>query len=244
MSKILVIGDSCTDIFIYGDIQRISPEAPVPVFNPLNSVENGGMAYNVFNNLKSLNADADIITNPNDIKKIRYVDTRSNQMCLRVDEHDYCDRVDGDLLTQLHEYDVIVISDYCKGFLSEEDIKFICNNYKNVFVDTKKLLGNWVQNAKIIKINSLEYKKNHDIIPNYPQLEDKLIVTLGKNGCKYKDKLFSTKEVPVKDVSGAGDTFLAALVVEYLKTNDIEKAINFAQDCTTKVVQKHGVATI
>jgi len=118
------------------------------------------------------------------------------------------------------------------------------HNYKNVFIDTKKMLGDWAQNAKIIKINSLEYKKNYDIMPNFPQLEDKLIVTLGKNGCKYKDKLFSTEEVPVKDVSGAGDTFLAALVVEYLKTNDIERAINFAQDCTTKVVQKHGVATI
>ena len=244
MSKILVIGDSCTDIFIYGDIQRISPEAPVPVFNPLNSVENGGMAKNVFNNLKVLGADANIITNSNDIKKIRYVDTRSNQMCLRVDEHDYCNKIDDADLVQLHRYDAIIVSDYCKGFLSEEDIKFICNNYKNVFIDTKKMLGDWAQNAKIIKINSLEYKKNYDIMPNFPQLEDKLIVTLGKNGCKYKGKLFSTKEVPVKDVSGAGDTFLAALVVEYLKTNDIKKSIQFAQKCTTIVVQKHGVATI
>ena len=33
--KILVIGDSCTDIFIYGEIDRICPEAPVPVFKPI-----------------------------------------------------------------------------------------------------------------------------------------------------------------------------------------------------------------
>ena len=242
--KILVIGDSCTDVFVYGEIGRISPEAPVPVFNPLNRVENGGMAKNVFYNLKALGADVDIITNSNDIKKIRYVEAKSNQMVLRVDEHDFCNKVDDTDLIQLHKYEAIVISDYCKGFLNEDDIEFICNNYKNIFIDTKKVLGDWIKNAKFIKINSLEYKKNHDIIPNYPQLEDKLIVTLGKNGCKYKDKLFSTEEVPVKDVSGAGDTFLAALVVEYLKTNDIERAINFAQDCTTKVVQKHGVATI
>ena len=32
--NILVIGDSCKDVFIYGDIERISPEAPVPVFKP------------------------------------------------------------------------------------------------------------------------------------------------------------------------------------------------------------------
>ena len=50
--------------------------------------------------------------------------------------------------------------------------------------------------------------------------------------------------MPVKDVSGAGDTFLAALVVEYLKTNDIKSAITFANECATKVVQKRGVAVI
>ena len=53
-----------------------------------------------------------------------------------------------------------------------------------------------------------------------------------------------TEEVPVKDVSGAGDTFLAGLVCKYIKTNDIEKSIKFAQECTMKVVQKHGVTTI
>ena len=46
------------------------------------------------------------------------------------------------------------------------------------------------------------------------------------------------------DVSGAGDTFIAGLVRGYLDTQDIESAIEFAQKCTTHVVQKHGVATV
>ena len=129
-------------------------------------------------------------------------------------------------------------------FLTKSDIEFICVNYNNVFIDTKKQLGNWIEAAKFIKINSLEYSKNYDIIPNYPKLENKLIVTKGKGGCIFRGELFPTKEVPVKDVSGAGDTFLAGLVVEYLKTNDVEKSIKFAQECTTIVVQKHGVSTI
>ena len=58
------------------------------------------------------------------------------------------------------------------------------------------------------------------------------------------NETFKVDEVPVKDVSGAGDTFLSGLVVEYLKTKDIRKSIQFAQECTTQVVQKHGVATI
>tara|TARA_Y100000593_G_scaffold29887_1_gene59229 strand:- start:2701 stop:3432 length:732 start_codon:yes stop_codon:yes gene_type:complete len=242
--KVLVIGDSCKDIFVYGKVDRISPEAPVPIFKPLRQTENDGMAMNVKSNLEALGIDVDITTNPNDIKKIRYVDDKSNQMVLRVDEHDYCERVDRYFLDFEEDYyDAIIISDYCKGFLDEEDIEYLCN-YKNVFIDTKKQLGGWIKNADFIKINDLEHKKNFEVIPNYPELEDKLIITQGKNGCLYKGKVFPTEEVPVKDVSGAGDTFLAGLVCEYLKSKDINKAIEFAQECTTIVVQKHGVSTV
>ena len=242
--KILVIGDSCADVFVYGNIDRVCPEAPVPVFKPIRKTRNDGMAKNVKSNLEALGCEVDIITNPNDIKKIRYVDDKSNQMVLRVDEHDYCERVNPHHLNFDEEkYDAIIISDYCKGFLCEEDIEYICN-YKNVFIDTKKKLGDWIKNANYIKINDLEHKKNFEVIPNYPDLEDKLIITQGKHGCIYKGKTFPTQEVPVKDVSGAGDTFLAGLVAQYVKSKNINKAIEFAQKCTTKVVQKHGVSTI
>ena len=66
----------------------------------------------------------------------------------------------------------------------------------------------------------------------------------GGKGCRYNGKDFPVEEVPVKDVSGAGDTFIAGLVKGYLDTNNIEKAIIFAQKCTTQVVQKHGVAVV
>ena len=68
------------------------------------------------------------ITNKNDIRKIRYVDHKSNQLVLRVDEHDYCDRIESDLLYSIKdnnckltmsgtvEVDTIIISDYDKGW--------------------------------------------------------------------------------------------------------------------------------
>jgi len=243
--KVLVVGDSCTDIFIYGEIERISPEAPVPIFNPISQTENDGMAKNVVENLKALGVDTiHIETNSNTIKKIRYVDERSNQMILRVDEHDYCDRIDQNELISFDGYDAIIISDYCKGFLLEGDIQYICENYDNVFIDTKKQLGEWAKNAFLIKINHMEHQKNFERVPNYPDLQEKVIVTRGKDGCIFNGKTFPVKEVPVKDVSGAGDTFLAGLVCEYIKTKDIDESIKFAQECTTKVVQKHGVSTI
>ena len=242
--KILVIGDSCIDKFIYGDIERIAPEAPVPVIKPERFTENPGMAANVAANLEALGANVNLYTNDTKIKKIRYVDNRSNQMVLRVDENDNCERIDI-LQWHLDEYNAIVISDYCKGFLTSYDIAHISKIAKcPVFLDTKKQLGEWCSQIDYIKINDLEHRKNFETIPNYPMLQDKLIVTQGPKGCLYKEKIYPVQVVPVKDVSGAGDTFIAGLVYEYVKSNNIEKTINFAQECTTSVVQKPGVATI
>lgn len=247
--KILVIGDSCIDKFIYCDIERICPEAPVPVLKPLKSQQNPGMALNVVENLKSLGVKVDIITNDNIIKKTRYVDSRSGQMVVRIDENDKCKRI-GPISPSLwgrKKYDAIIISDYCKGFLDEEDIKNISNCFAcPVFLDTKKQIGKWCEGIDYIKINEFEHKKNYETLPDYQSslFLNKMIVTLGSKGCKHKDKIYSVPEVSVKDVSGAGDTFLSGLVVEYLKTNNLEQAINFANECATKVVQKAGVAII
>ena len=52
--RFLVIGDSCTDKFIYGKCERICPEAPVPVFSPVKTKTNGGMAANVKANVEAL----------------------------------------------------------------------------------------------------------------------------------------------------------------------------------------------
>ena len=252
---ILIVGDSCTDVFVYGEITRLSPEAPVPVFNPLREKTNGGMAKNVANNVEALKMTIFTLTNKNNIRKVRYVDDKSNQLVLRVDENDYCDRIDRKLLEGIRnnkckpifsgktKVDAIIISDYCKGFLEEEDIQYICENNQNVFIDTKKELGDWINLADYIKINSLEYEKNKKFFEDN-DIINKTIVTQGNKGCLFRGEIYPTENVPVKDISGAGDTFLAGLTVEYIRTNDIIKAINFAQECTEIVIQKHGVSTV
>ena len=58
--KILVIGDSCKDVFIYGKVNRLCPEAPVPVFIPQRKTETGGMAANVYENIESLEVEVDL----------------------------------------------------------------------------------------------------------------------------------------------------------------------------------------
>ena len=203
------------------------------------------MARNVKNNLVALGADVHIISNDNGMKKVRYVDTNSNQMIMRLDENDVCGRIENLRDMSFSDYDAIVISDYNKGFLHVDDIQYICEKYEDVFIDTKKEIDDWIMNVKFIKINSIEYNNNVKYIKkNNNWLKDKLIVTRGRYGCEFNGNMFDVEDVPIKDVSGAGDTFLSALVVEYIKSQDIIKSIRFAQKCTTMVVQKQGVTTV
>ena len=154
--KILVIGDSCTDIFKYGKVNRLAPEAPVPIIVPFRTSSNPGMAGNVVENLVALGAQADLITNKIEIRKIRYVDEKYNQIIIRVDENDTCQPAD-DIEIELGKYDAIIISDYCKGFLKEKMIEAISRNKDcPIFLDTKKILGDWCNDIDFIKINHQE----------------------------------------------------------------------------------------
>jgi len=244
--KILVIGDSCIDVFRYGKVDRLAPEAPIQVIVPERETSTPGMAGNVVKNLEVLGCDTKFITNNSIIRKIRYVCSKYNYILLRVDENDRCERITQEVLSEIDwlSYDAIIISDYCKGFLTEEDIKYISNHHPLTFLDSKKILGDWASDISFIKINSNEYEKNKHILNYNKTLFNKTIITRGKYGCNYQNTNYPTQEVPVKDVSGAGDTFLAGLVVDFIKHKDISLAIDFAQTCTTIVVQKLGVSTI
>ena len=84
--KVLLIGDSCTDVYVYGDVKRLNPEAPVPILEPKREQTSQGMAWNVFNNLNAFGVDVDMVTNEETITKTRYIHEASNQQILRVDE--------------------------------------------------------------------------------------------------------------------------------------------------------------
>jgi len=143
---------------------------------------------------------------------------------------------------ELKNYDAVIVSDYNKGFMSESDISYISKNSKLSFLDTKKKLGSWCDDFSFIKINHLEYERTKNTITD--KVLKKLIVTRGPRGCVYKGKTYGVELVEVKDTSGAGDTFIAALCFKYCLTGDIDKSIQFANQCSTTVVQKMGVVTI
>lgn len=242
----LVIGESCVDTWVYGDVPRLAPEGPAPVFIPTRTVTNPGMAANVVENLKALGVTTGFITNPNRITKTRYVDDKTNHLMLRIDVGDKETLPVNYNFTSrfLSQYDAVLISDYRKGFITEEHIFSICNLHDNVFIDTKKVITPAFKMARLIKINDYEYKLSEASIKLIPELESKLVVTMGKNGSRLGNKIYPVPLVEVRDLAGAGDTFLAALSYKYMETKDIDKAIIFANDSATKVVQSRGVTTV
>jgi len=245
MSKILVIGDSCKDVHVYGNSIRLCPDAPVPVFVPNFEKQNLGMAGNVYQNVVSLGIPATLNTNKVIIEKKRYVDEKTNHMFLRVDSgEEKIKRVENLTVNLLSEYDLVIISDYNKGFLLEEDIKFICENHKLVFIDTKKKIGDFCKDCTYIKINQVEFKDSLEYISKNSWCSKKIIQTLGETGCSLNNKTYPVDKVEIKDLCGAGDTFLASLCVKYIKTKNIDQSIDFANQCATKVVQMKGVNII
>ena len=135
--RILLIGDNCIDTYQYGNVDRISPEAPVPVFKHSYSETLPGMAANVRKNLKSLGCDVTFLTGEPSIKT-RLIDLKSKQHIVRVDkDFDSEPLSDNDIDTS--SYDAIVISDYNKGLVSYELIEKLKSKFSGpIFVDTKK----------------------------------------------------------------------------------------------------------
>ena len=249
--KILVIGESCIDKFIYCDTERLSPEAPVPVLVPKRTVEAGGMATNVVNNILAMDPSIEVkwVIPIHEMVKTRYVDDKSNHMFFRVDEPTPQDKpitrfnITPEVESLITSADAVIVSDYNKGFLTREDLLSIASLSNFSVLDTKKILDKSViSEFNFIKLNEKEYNNNSQFLLSY-----KFIVTLGQRGAMYMDKIYpSPSPKETIDVSGAGDTFIAAFTINYLKSdaaNKVEESIEYANKMCSIVVSKRGIST-
>jgi D-beta-D-heptose 7-phosphate kinase/D-beta-D-heptose 1-phosphate adenosyltransferase len=242
--KVLVIGETCVDKFVYCDAKRLSPEAPVPVLNPIKSVDNSGMAGNTYENVKALAPEAIMasISQKQKITKTRYVEEKSNHMFLRVDEgENFDDQFQWSMFvdSSIAEADIVIVSDYNKGYLSNIDLREIARKSKLSILDSKrKLTNDIIEGFTFVKLNESERLNNPDLTT------DNIITTLGKKGAEYKNVLFeSPNPQDTIDVSGAGDTFTAAFIVKYYQLRDESAAIKFANRKASEVVSRRGVVT-
>lgn len=231
--KVLLIGDACIDEYHYGTIDRISPEAPVPVFVPQRVVSKNGMAANVGENLTKLGVEVIPYFGLNSVK-VRMIDERSGQHVMRIDRDVISDPIPADAYFP-DDVDAIVISDYNKGRVTYELVEHLMTMGKPVFIDTKKRKLHYFDGA-FVKINQTEFA-DADTLPS----NKCLIVTMGRHGAMWDQRKYDAPSIPISDVCGAGDTFLAALTYKYLLTRSMDKAIAFAIKAASVTVQHVGV---
>jgi bifunctional ADP-heptose synthase (sugar kinase/adenylyltransferase) len=251
---ILVIGEFIQDEFIYCSSDRLSPEACCPVMKELFREKNDGGAANVVNNLKSLGSESVLFVHQdNEIIKTRYVHKNSGHHILRLDKEDLCKPLNIDDLiksisSNLDDIKIIVISDYCKGLISEKLISDIRKNFScDIIIDTKKKAGDWIKNVNFIKINKKEFNENflpYDI--SHLLNKTHLFVTMGEKGVYHfnEDSIIKTKEKEANCVSGAGDSYLAGFVTKYLECGNIKQSLSFANEVASVAVSKRGVVSV
>lgn len=248
--RVLVTGDACWDHYYYGDVKRISPEAPVPVFSQVQTHIKEGMGANVNKNVLRLcdnRFDGHTFAVHIGEKKNRYIDRKFKQQLFRVDEplsdkgRDKVYDIAMSAITALGA-NLVIISDYDKGTLSYEQIENLIKAASErrvpVFIDTKKRdLARF--NGAFIKINEAEYNARTSECPN-------IIVTRAEHGvifyppAPHAPRWFPVEPIEFIDVTGAGDTFLAAVAFMYHITQDMDKSIAFANSAARVTIQHLG----
>jgi D-beta-D-heptose 7-phosphate kinase/D-beta-D-heptose 1-phosphate adenosyltransferase len=240
--KVCVIGDVIVDRYIYGTADRLSSEAPIPILKQTSVKDSLGGAGNLYQNLKSLGVDVDLLdfSNPRCIKTRVISDTTH---IARVDDDHITDG--HAVLTQIQaidfsQYTYVILSDYAKGVLDEAHsiIEYINKFGCKVIVDPKRMYAHYT-GAWLVKPNGHEYHKY-----GFEKWSGNIIKTsAGENVVACIDKTpynVLVQKVDVNDVTGAGDCFLAAFVYGLVKQYDYKTCLELAVLGATKSVEHVG----
>ena len=292
--KVLVVGDLMLDRFIWGKVNRISPEAPVPVVEVSSESTMLGGAANVASNVVSLGGKATVLgalgedqaaermhelLKEGEIDCIDVRDKRPTTQKTRVIAHGQhvvrFDHEDGSpiagraLKTMLEiiaeeagEYDAVVVSDYNKGVVSRKMIEALMDAVKKktlVAVDPK--VGNFhlYKGAGLITPNQKEASEASGVeITDDETLKQAgaalmkkhslpaVLITRGEHGMSLFEKgrvtHIPTLAKKVFDVTGAGDTVIAAFTLARAAGADMQEASVIANHAAGIVVAEMGTA--
>lgn len=255
---IVVMGDICKDINYYGEVKRISPEAPIPIFSVQKKEEIWGMSGNVANNLKQAGDEVLLLTKnifdyPVTIKS-RYF--ANKHYLYRIDE-DYTNSLSDwekdyflETLADLNDLEAIVFQDYNKGFFDKsfiekiiETVRYAPGDYTYIIADGHKERSiEFYEGVDYLKLNEEEY---HSLMRDKKTRPCPIIKTLGENGAVLERlglrSICSCNKVNnVLDVTGAGDTFISWFTSELVRTGSEEQAMNIACKAASISVQHLG----
>lgn len=289
--RVLVVGDVMLDEYWFGEVNRISPEAPVPVVRVTRSDRRPGGAANVARNVVHLGARATLLSVvglDDTAAKLREVldehgiahdlhgdDGIRTTLKLRVIGHqqqmvriDFEERPGRNALDAkqsrfralLPEHDVIVFSDYRKGALDHvaDLVELAHEAGKPIIVDPKGRDYERYARATVLTPNRAELAAAVGDWENEAEMNAKaealrqrlslsrLLLTMSEKGMRLfgPDGTVSraAEALEVYDVSGAGDTVVAAIAVMLGIGAPWEEAIDFANAAAGIVVSRLGTA--
>lgn len=298
-AKIGVIGDLILDGYLWSLVERISPEAPVPIAKVEKEEFVLGGAGNVANNLRSLGVltclfgvigedeagekfkalaakvgcgDEFIISERARPTSLKTRILSGGQQLLRLDREQtlpisstIVQELTRLVSRRLSDLDLIVFSDYAKGTLTKSLVRSIIAKAKKiacpVLVDPKPATVSFYRGADLIKPNRREVelmagRRLADDLSNLEsigrrletRLKSRLLVTLGREGMALftprQTILVPTVAQEVFDVSGAGDTTLAAIAATLAVGGSLEEAAIIGNLAAGVVVSKIGTATV
>lgn len=290
-AKVLVVGDVMLDRYWFGDVNRISPEAPVPVAKIAKTDHRAGGAANVARNIAALGGQvallsvvgndeaADMLTNLLAQDNIAHYLHRSthvpttlklrvlarNQQLIRLDFEEKPDsgclkNVFAEYKKIVLQYDAVILSDYGKGVLNEVAVMIATAKQldKPVLIDPKGADYSKYSGATLLTPNRAELREVVGIWQDEVGLTTKaqklredlgltaLLVTRSEEGMSlYRaDKIDhqATRAQEVYDVSGAGDTVIAAMGLCLAAGYDLPEAMHTANAAAGVVVAKLGTA--
>jgi rfaE bifunctional protein kinase chain/domain len=298
--RVLVVGDLMLDEYVWGSVERISPEAPVPVLSVTREEFTLGGAGNVAKNLAALGAGvavAGVVGRDSQGEKLRaelaklgvdgdaVVDepkrptTRKTRI---IAEHQQVLRIDRETTNEisaastdallrranklLNTVDVLLISDYGKGAVTRRLVASLAGKSRQAgkiaIADPKGRDYSKYAGLTLITPNrkeaglaaGVEIRDEPGLFAAGRRLLDtvaveKLLVTCGKDGMVLFERgaeplKFGTRAQQVYDVSGAGDTVVAALSLALAAGFPYPDAIRLANTAAGIVVGKVGTAAV
>ncbi|MCC6848924.1 MAG: D-glycero-beta-D-manno-heptose-7-phosphate kinase [Deltaproteobacteria bacterium] len=300
-TRVLVIGDLMLDQFVWGDVSRISPEAPVPIVRVRHQEGRPGGAGNVVANVVALGGRADACGFIGDdsagralsnalaeaggglagVVRSRAVGTTAktrviahSQQVVRFDQDPDGDGVPARLARRLRawvaaharRYPVIVVSDYGKGVVTSEllaDLAALRHRHGfHYVVDPKRPNFAHYRGASLVKPNLAEASVAAGLdIADRASLDaagrellrrweaDAILISRGEEGmtlfkARARAHHFPTAAQEVYDVTGAGDTVLAACALALAVGGTLEEAARLANQAAGVAVGKVGTATV
>jgi D-beta-D-heptose 7-phosphate kinase/D-beta-D-heptose 1-phosphate adenosyltransferase len=299
-ARVLVLGDVMLDRFVYGSVERISPEAPIPVVAVERFVDTAGGAANVARNLAAMGArtlllgvtgndpwagdlrvqlassptiEPHLVVDPSrpTTVKTRYV--ADGQQVMRADREsrvplaeDVERRLLGKFEDALRHVDVVILSDYAKGVFTDSVTRVAIDAArragKTVIVDPKSRDFTKYRGATVLTPNRLELQLacGHECLTDEQITRgargslgqgicEAMVVTRGKDGMSVltgdgNAVHLRTTAREVFDVSGAGDTAVAAMSLGVAAGGNIVDASTLANLAAGIVVGKPGTAIV